>query len=129
VAVIRYPDPADVMTVDDVDDDDLPNGTATVLELEEYAEEHHNGVRSNAVEELIRRGFDYEDLEDERDDLDARLEDLRRQLAEVRSHEDDVEEIVEYVETERAIEERYRRAGLVTRAKWWLTGMDVDDQE
>lgn len=103
-------------------DDDL------LERLDDYAEEHHDGVRSHAVEELLERGLEYEDVVDERDDLEARLEDLRRQLAEVRSHEDDVEEIVEYVETERAIEERYRRAGLVTRAKWWITGMDVDEQ-
>lgn len=98
-------------------------------EVEEWAEEYHDGNRSAAVEELLQHGLEYDDVVDERDDLEARLEDLRRQLAEVRSREDDVDEIVRYVEHERSIQERKARAGIVTRAKWFLTGMEGQDEE
>jgi len=103
-------------------DDDLLD------ELDERAEEEHDGNRSAAVETLLRRGLEFEDVVNERDDLEARLEDLRRQLATVRSREDDVDELVEYVEHEKTVQERRARAGLMTRLRWFVSGMDdVDD--
>ena len=105
-----------------VDDDVLET-------VDEYADEEHGGNRSAAVETLLRRGLEFDDVVDERDDLEARLEDLRRQLATVRSREDDVDELVEYVETERSLQERRARAGLMTRLRWGLFGMDVDDKD
>jgi len=96
--------------------------------VEKVAEEEHDGNRSAAVETLLRRGMEFQDVVDEREDLKARLEDLRRQLATVRSRENDVDELVEYVETERSIQERRARAGLMTRLRWFVSGMDdVDD--
>jgi predicted transcriptional regulator len=96
--------------------------------VEEVAEEDHDGNRSAAVETLLRRGLEFEDVVNERDDLEARLEDLRRQLATVRSREGDVDELVEYVETERSLQERRARAGLMTRLRWFVSGMDdLDD--
>jgi len=95
--------------------------------VEEVAEEEHDGIRSAAVETLLRRGLEYQDIVDERDDLEARLEDLRRQLATVRSREDDVDELVEYVEHEKTVQERRARAGLMTRFRWFVSGMDEVD--
>lgn len=105
-----------------IDDDVLED-------VDERAEQEHGGNRSAALQELVERGLEYDDLQDDLDHERARLEDLRRQLQEVRSREDDVDELVRYVETERSLQERRARAGLVTRAKWFLTGMedDVDD--
>ena len=58
---------------------------------------------------------------------------LQRQLAATNSRIDEVTEIVEYVDEQRELE-RYRerrermvdQAGVLTRAKWWLTGVPVD---
>ena len=96
----------DLELLEDVDADNRSEALRTVLdEFRELQED---------VDELRR------DLEHQ----EARTEDLRRQLQEARSREDDVDELATYVEDER----RYRRAGIVTRAKWWLRGMDdVDD--
>ena len=103
-------------------DDDLLD------ELDKRAEKKHDDNRSAAVQELLERGLEYDDVVDERDDLEARLEDLRRQLATVRSREDDVDDLVEYVEHERTVQERRARAGLMTRLRWFVSGMDdVDD--
>jgi len=106
-------------------DDDLQD------DLEDYAEEHHDDVRSRAVEELLRKGLEYddvvEDLEADVEHAEARADDLRRQLQAVQERQDDVDELVEYVETEMTVQERKAQAGIVTRAKWAVFGMDVDE--
>jgi Arc/MetJ-type ribon-helix-helix transcriptional regulator len=74
--------------------------------------------RSEAVRTLIRQGERLEEVERERDRL-------REQLAARNARADDVGELVEYVEHERAIrrEERRRRSAPVwKRAKWWVLG-------
>lgn len=91
-------------------------------EIEEYAADRHDGNRSEAVRELLRRGLEYDEIETDRD----RLERQYRQLIE---RQEEHQELVEYVETERTIEEKRRRAGVVTRAKWWLRGMPADELE
>lgn len=67
------------------------------------------------------------DLERELEHERARADDLRRQLKETRAREEEIGELVEYVETERSLQERKARAGLVTRAKWWAFGMDDEE--
>lgn len=88
--------------------------------------------RSEAIRELVRKGLDLDDvvdeLQDEVEHLEAKRDDLRRQLQEVRAREDDVDELVNYVDEQRSIERRQAEAGLVDRARWWLFGMDVDDE-
>lgn len=70
------------------------------------------------------------DLEREVESIEAERDDLQRQLRAVNSREDDVGELVEYVQEERSLqrEDRARQrmketAGVLTRAKWWVTGM------
>jgi metal-responsive CopG/Arc/MetJ family transcriptional regulator len=89
-------------------------------EIEDYADDEHDGNRSEAVRDLLGRGLDADELEAERD----RLERQYRQLIEQREEH---EALVEYVEEERTLEERRRRAGLAKRAKWWLVGMPDED--
>ncbi|WP_339106517.1 ribbon-helix-helix protein, CopG family [Haloterrigena salinisoli] len=97
--------------------------------LEEYAEAEHDGNRSEAIRELLSRGLEYEEIKTERDRLE-------RKLTETNARQDDVSEIVEYVEKQREVE-RYRdqrqrmvdQAGLLTRMKWKLTGVPVDDEQ
>lgn len=67
---------------------------------------------------------------------EAARDDLRRQLTAVNEREEDVGELVEYVQEERSLQQRREErerlkdsAGVFTRAKWWLVGMpDVDGE-
>lgn len=75
--------------------------------------------RADRVDELR------DDLESER----ARADDLRRQLAARTEREDEIAELVEYAQDERTAAQRRREAGLLTRARWWLSGMPGDDRQ
>ncbi|NKE37909.1 hypothetical protein GWG54_19340 [Natronococcus sp. JC468] len=64
-------------------------------------------------------------LEDEIASLEAERDDLRRQLREVNRRNDDVEELVEYIDEERRLQRRReerRDAPVWRRAKWWMFG-------
>ncbi len=79
--------------------------------------------KSEAVRNLIRQGERLEEVERERDRLEEKL-----QVA--NSQADDVGELVEYVEHERAVRERERerrQAPIWERAKWWVLGEPDDD--
>lgn len=89
-------------------------------DVEEFAETEHDGNRSEAVRDLLRRGLEYEEIQRDRD----RLERQYRQLVE---RQEEHQELVEYVETERSLERQRRTASLATRARWWLWG--IPDEE
>jgi SOS response regulatory protein OraA/RecX len=85
--------------------------------------------RSKAVRDLLDRGFEYPDLQREVEQAEARVNDLRRQLQEANAGDRDVDELVEYVEREKAVAERReerRDAPLWTRAKWYVFGRADD---
>lgn len=74
--------------------------------------------KSEAVRELIRQGERLAEVERERDRL-------RDQLAATNSRADDVGELVEYIERERALreqEQERRQAPVWKRAAWWVFG-------
>lgn len=79
--------------------------------LDELAEEDHDGNRSAAVVELMKKGDQYDDLVKERDLLREKLAAVNTQMA-------DTAELVEYVEEERS----WRSAPIWKRARWWVTG-------
>jgi predicted nucleic acid-binding Zn-ribbon protein len=84
--------------------------TETYRLIAETADER--GVsKAEILRELVKKGAEYDDLENERDRL-------QRQLAAVNSRQEEVTELVEYVEEERS----WRSAGLTTRMKWWVFG-------
>lgn len=91
-------------------------------------EEGEYSSRAAALRDLVDKGLEYEDVVEEYEQeitrLEARVDELEAQLQHQRSREEDVEEIVEYVDEEKS----YRRAGIVTRAKWWFFGMDDDEE-
>jgi Arc/MetJ-type ribon-helix-helix transcriptional regulator len=78
--------------------------------------------KSEAVRDLIQRG---EQAEQRIDELETERERLERKLTAVIENREEHTEIVRYVEEERT----YRSAGLATRAKWWLFGMDGETAE
>jgi len=90
--------------------------------VEKVAEEEYDGNRSAAVEELIERGLRFDDVVQERDRLDRQL----KQLIEQRETSD---ELVEYVEHEKTVQERRTQAGFMTRLRWFVTGMDVEEDD
>jgi Arc/MetJ-type ribon-helix-helix transcriptional regulator len=99
----------------------LPDDTAELLE--DVTEKEFGGNRSQAVRELLRRGSEYDDLAAENDRL-------RRQLQATNSRQEDVGELVEYVEEERAVQQRReerRQANIVRRAWWYLAGTPEDE--
>lgn len=75
---------------------------------------------SAAARQLLRRGLEYDGLQAERDQL-------RNQLQAVNQREDNVGELVEYVERERELQRRERErrdAPLWERARWFVFGRD-----
>lgn len=90
-------------------------------EIEAFADAYE-GSRSDALRELLRRGTAYEDIHRDRD----RLRNAQTQLIEQREEN---QELVEYVETERAVreheadrEQRRRSANVLRRAWWFVAG-------
>lgn len=80
---------------------------------------------SDVAREYVEKGMDYDDLEADRDRL-------QRQLAATNARQDDVDDLVAYVEEERRDRQRARErrdAPAWRRAKWWLFGRSRDDNE
>jgi septal ring factor EnvC (AmiA/AmiB activator) len=93
---------------------------------EEWVEADRYDSLSEAVRETAKR---VAELEAELDSEQARAEDLRRQLAAQNSRSGDVEEVVEYVASEKELrseqaarEQRRREASILTRTWWRLRG-------
>ena len=93
---------------------------------EDWIEADRYGSLSEAVRETAKR---VAELEAELDSEQARAEDLRRQLAAQNSRSGDVEELTEYVASEKELrseqaarEQRRREASILTRTWWRLTG-------
>ena len=96
-----------------------------------------NDEQLDWIEEKVEDGDDYEsksalvrdciDRYERVDELEATVDDLRRQLAEANSANENVEELAEYIERERELqreERERRRAPFLRRVKWWWFGRD-----
>lgn len=77
---------------------------------------------------------DLDELQTEYETLKTKYDELQRQLAAVNSRQDDVTELVEFVEEQRDLtryQERRQRqldkANILTRWKWKVTGVPVED--
>ena len=90
--------------------------------------------QSEAVRECITRYADLQqrvaNLQQDLEDAETETDRLQRELAATNRRVDEHQELVAYVEDERRMqrqrEERERMketAGVLTRAKWWVTGM------
>lgn len=88
----------------------------------ERIEDADDVSQSEAARRLLRRGTAYDGLKAERDRL-------QRKLEATNARNDDVDEIVEYVQEERELQRRReerRDAPLWTRAKWYVLGRSRD---
>jgi Arc/MetJ-type ribon-helix-helix transcriptional regulator len=79
-----------------------------------------------AAEELRER---VDALEEEVADLETELERVHREKRQVLEQREEHGELVAAVQEERDAEQRRREAGVMTRAKWWLTGMPAETDE
>ncbi|MFB6254196.1 MAG: ribbon-helix-helix domain-containing protein [Halobacteriaceae archaeon] len=86
-------------------------------QVDDLKEQEYDGNRSEALNDLIRKGLDYDELQQEKATLEQQLQATNQRI-------DAVNDVVTYVEDE----VRYRRAGLLQRLKWKITGMP-DDRE
>jgi len=79
------------------------------------------------VRECIRQSKRVAELETELQHKEARIDELETELAETRSRLEVNSEIVEYVEEEKTAQQRWRQAGLLTKAKWSVFGMGEEE--
>lgn len=106
-----------------------------VESLEEEADEYDRS-RSEHIRTILQSRHEADELRseievirEERDRLSNECEDLRRQLAAANQRIDASNELVRAVQRNQTLDERRARAGVLRRAKWWLLGMNVDDDE
>lgn len=103
--------------------------------------EYINEVQSKADgdisdAEAIRRIFDRaiqcesqtEQLESELNHAKARIDELQSKLIATTEKIDASNELVKVVEDEQSLQKQRAQAGIMTRAKWWLTGMPSKEQ-
>ena len=82
--------------------------------------------------EAVRRAIERAQTCDERvheleqrvEQLETDLERARREKRQILDQREEHTELVRAVEEERSLAERRAAAGVATRAKWWLFGMD-----
>jgi|APHM01.1.fsa_nt_gi Ribbon-helix-helix protein, copG family. len=65
-----------------------------------------------------------ERLSEKVDELETEIERLKNEKQVIIEQRSENTELVEYVEQERNLQEQYRKAGIITKAKWSLFGMD-----
>ena len=79
--------------------------------------------KSEAIRKCISR---YEELQHEVDELETEVNRLKNEKRLILEDREEKAELVNYVEHERTAEQQWREAGLGTRLKWRLFGMDSD---
>lgn len=88
--------------------------------IESMVESDEAESKSAAVNQLLDDG-------ERANELEAQLNDLRRQLQQANARNDDIEDLASYVEAERDLqqeERERRRAPFIQRVKWWWFGRD-----
>lgn len=80
------------------------------------------------LEELLATTDRVDELEVELEHTEARLDSLRKQLQAANAKDERVQELANYVEDERRVEQQWREAGLLTKTKWRLFGMPSEEQ-
>ena len=117
-------------------------------ELASYVEEHAASAGENnaeAIRETIRRAKRLDEkntelfeqveghkrtlrkLRNEIDDLETDVERLQNEKQQILEQREEHSELVRAVERERTLQERKAQAGLATRAKWAIFGMDDEE--
>ena len=92
--------------------------------------------RAEYIRDLIEKGRESDKIRRELEETQNKVADLRRQLQAVNARQEDVTELVEYVEQHRDLtryQERRQRqldeANILTRWKWKVTGVPVESTD
>lgn len=92
---------------------------------------HDCDSRSAAFRRLIaeynKSQREYDSLKSEYEELQTELEAVKNERKTLIRDREEKQELVKYVEDERSHEQRWRQAGLLTKAKWSLFGMNDDE--
>jgi seryl-tRNA synthetase len=94
--------------------------------LDEEASER-DLTRSQYIRNILESRHEADELRQELDVLQSQYNELQRQLAATNRRQEDVGELVEYVERQRELEQEEREkrnAPAWRRAKYWLFGYD-----
>jgi uncharacterized protein YeeX (DUF496 family) len=97
--------------------------------FERVDDETDAGSDAAVMREIVDRAREHADAQERVDRLQRRVDELEGQLRAANQRIDATNDLVEYVETERSVERRRREASALQRARWWLLGMDLDDEE
>jgi len=102
--------------------------------LDEEADEHGVSRSEHIRATLASRNDDAADeseverLRDEVAELERDVERLQNEKQLILQEREEKAELAAYVEEERSVEQQWRRAGLGTRLKWRVFGMDDPDE-
>lgn len=88
-------------------------------QVDEYDDDDN---RSETVRELLKKGLAYDDKQREVDRLNSKV-------AAIQSRRENHQQLAEYVEREKQLSREKQSASAVERAKWWLFGRDLDDDD
>lgn len=92
--------------------------------IDSVQEEGKAESKSEAVRHIINR---YEEQQQEYEQLHTDYERVKNEKQTIIEQREENTELVEYVEREKDMQERYREAGIMTKAKWAIFGMDSSD--
>jgi len=115
----------------------------TTVTLSDAHVEHLDAIRESpdepdaaVVRKCVERSQRLTDAEQRVDELktevqqqQAEIDDLNRKLQEAHSSIETTNELVRKVDSDLSARERKQRASVFERAKWWLVGMDGDENE
>ncbi|MFC6764025.1 ribbon-helix-helix protein, CopG family [Natrinema soli] len=111
-------------TLDDVDNEAEEQGLSRAEYLREIVENRHEHEEIRSEYEAKLSGY-----EEKLSELETEVKRLRNEKRLILEQREENTELVEYVETEKSLTERKAQAGIVTRAKWLITGMPTEEAE
>ena len=106
----------------------------TTVTLSDALAEHVDAQRPQAddsdaaaIRACIKRSQELDECRDRVAELEAELERVKREKRLILEDREEHSQLVRAVEREQEIAEKRARAGVLQRAKWWLTGMEGDE--
>ena len=90
--------------------------------LEQVDEYDDDDNRSETVRELLKQGLEYDQKQRE-------VDRLNRKVSAIQSRREEHQELDEYVENQKQLQRDRQTASAVERAKWWLFGRDLNDDD
>lgn len=96
-------------------------------EKHKQLQSEHDELRENnesLQEEYAALQEKYSELQVDFDELQTETDRLRREKRQILDQRKENTELAKYVEEERSLSRQRAEAGIATRAKWWLFGMN-----